>query len=139
MIDSIVTMGQNSSPRLLLTYWARPDQEAGQMSVEETISIEGTLLMLDGITPHVAAPVLSDEWGEYQFINLEQGRYQVQCHVLGEYVYYGEGGSTVTDEAMSVFLQVRDRVATILTSASLPSKMGHISWNLAILQLAKMG
>ena len=32
-------------------------QEAGRMSKEETISIEGTLLMLDDTTPHVAVPV----------------------------------------------------------------------------------
>ena len=63
-----------------------------------TISIKGTLLMLDDITPHVAVPVeairngevvgtvLSDENGEYQFVNLEPGRYQLRCQVLGGYV-----------------------------------------------------
>ena len=70
------------------------------MSIEETISIEGTLLMLDDTTPHVAVPVqviqngkvisttLSDESGKYRFINLEPGLYQVRCQVLGGYVYY---------------------------------------------------
>jgi ligand-binding sensor domain-containing protein/serine phosphatase RsbU (regulator of sigma subunit) len=68
--------------------------------LEETLSIEGTLLMLDDKTPHVAvvvqairggkpvATVLSDEGGEYQLTNLEPGRYQLRCQVLGGYVYY---------------------------------------------------
>ena len=58
--------------------------------------------MLDDATPHVAVPVqairdgevmstvLSDERGRYQFISLNPGQYQVRCHVLGGYVYYGE-------------------------------------------------
>jgi len=67
-----------------------------------TISIEGTLLMLDDATPHVAVPVqvvrdgeviattLSDEAGKYQFIGLKPGEYQVRCHVLDGHVHYGE-------------------------------------------------
>ena len=70
--------------------------------MEETISIEGTLLMLDNATPHVAGPVqairdgeviattLSNEGGRYQFVNLKPGVCQVRCHVLGGYVYYGQ-------------------------------------------------
>ncbi|MFC1715857.1 sigma 54-interacting transcriptional regulator [Candidatus Poribacteria bacterium] len=68
----------------------------------ETINIEGTLLMLDDVTPHVAVPVqavcggaviataLSDEQGRYQFINLEPGQCQLRCHVPDGYIYYGE-------------------------------------------------
>jgi len=64
--------------------------------------IQGRLLMLDNVTPHVAVPVqairdgkviattLSDEKGIYQFINPKPGQYQLRCHVLGGYVYYGE-------------------------------------------------
>ena len=64
--------------------------------------MEGTLLMLDDRTPHVAIPVqaisdgkvigavLSDESGRYRFINLRPGAYQVRCQVLGGYVHYGE-------------------------------------------------
>ena len=71
---------------------------------KESISIEGTLLMLDNKTPHVAISVqairdgevidttLSDEEGKYRFVNLEPGSYQVRCQVLGRYVYYGEEG-----------------------------------------------
>jgi len=88
-------------------------------SMEEAISIEGTLLMLDDATPHVAVPVqamqdgkavvtaLSDGSGKYRFVNLKRGRYQVRCHVLDDYVYYGEGGSTVDDESRAVFLQIK--------------------------------
>jgi len=73
------------------------------------ISIEGTLLMLDDATPHVAivvqavippsddggeaevvATTLSDEKGRYRFINLKTGQYQVRCYTLKGYVYYGE-------------------------------------------------
>ena len=52
------------------------------------VSIQGTLLMLDGKTPHVAVPVqaicagkviattLSDEIGRYQLANLNPERWQ---------------------------------------------------------------
>jgi DNA-binding NtrC family response regulator/ligand-binding sensor domain-containing protein len=92
------------------------------LALDKTVSIEGTLLMLDDSTPHVAVPVqviqngkviattLSDERGKYQFVNLKRERYQMRCHVLGRYVYYGEGGSTVTDGSRAVFLQVKDGV-----------------------------
>ena len=71
------------------------------LTLKEAISIEGTLLMLDDTTPHVAVPVqaicnekviattLSDESGKYRFINLKPGQYQLRCQVLGGYVYYG--------------------------------------------------
>jgi DNA-binding NtrC family response regulator/ligand-binding sensor domain-containing protein len=92
------------------------------LTLDKVVSIEGTLLMLDNTTPHVAVPVqairggevmattLSDESGQYRFTNLERERYQVRCQVLGGYAYYGEGGSTVTDEDRAVFLQVKDGV-----------------------------
>jgi serine phosphatase RsbU (regulator of sigma subunit)/sugar lactone lactonase YvrE len=76
------------------------DVEKKELPMKEEISIEGTLLMLDNSTPHVAVPVqairdgeviattLSDESGKYQFISLRPGRYQVRCQVLGGYVYY---------------------------------------------------
>jgi len=68
--------------------------------LEEAISIEGILLMLDNATPHVSVPVqairdgevidgmLSDENGEYRFINLKPGKYRVRCQVLGGYAHY---------------------------------------------------
>ena len=71
------------------------------MSMRETIGIEGTLLMMDDITPHAAVPVqvvqggkvvastLCDERGRYQFVNLPPGIYQVRCQVSGSYIYYG--------------------------------------------------
>jgi ligand-binding sensor domain-containing protein len=72
------------------------------LTLREAISIEGTILMLDDITPHVAVPVeairngkkvagtLTDERGRYRFVDLKPGRYQVRCQVMGGYVYYGE-------------------------------------------------
>ena len=72
------------------------------LTLKDAISIEGTLLMLDDTTPHVAVPVqalsgeeviatkLSDERGKYRFTNLKPGSYQVRCQILGGYVYYGE-------------------------------------------------
>ena len=80
-------------------------------ALEDSVNIQGTLLMLDSATPHVAVPVqamcngevaatvLSDERGKYQFINLKRELYQVRCHVLGGYVYYGE------EKARSSFLE----------------------------------
>ena len=70
--------------------------------LKESISIEGTILMLDNRTPHVAVPVqalrdgeviattFSNIDGKYHFISLKPGQYQVRCQVLGGYVYYGE-------------------------------------------------
>ena len=80
--------------------------------------IEGTLLMLDETTPHVAVPVqamkngkiiagtLSDKKGEYQFINLKPGTYQVRCHVLGGYIYYGRKKGIVVETHRGASLQV---------------------------------
>ena len=65
----------------------------------DPVSISGTLLMLDDVTPHVAivvqavsegkavATTLSDEAGKYQFVNLKPGKYQVRCYMLNGYVY----------------------------------------------------
>ena len=92
-------------------------------SEKEKTSIEGTLLMLDDTTPHVAVPVqairdgeviattLSDEQGRYQFINLKPGRYQLRCQVLGGYVYY-----RVTDRAL---------LPTLYDSEAEESEMGE--------------
>lgn len=75
------------------------------LKLRKTVSIEGTILMLDDITPHVAVPVqavflgkddalehpiattLSDERGKYKLTNLIPGRYQIRCQVLGGFVY----------------------------------------------------
>jgi streptogramin lyase len=77
-----------------------PESRALSSHKLQTVGIEGTLLMLDDTTPHVAVPVqaicngevvattLSDESGRYRFINLEPGQYQVRCQVLDGYVYY---------------------------------------------------
>jgi len=86
---------------------AEGERRTLNLTLKEAVSIEGTLLMLDDATPHVAVPVqalvaqaslpvqvaattLSDENGKYQFINLKPGQYQLRCQVLGGYVYYEE-------------------------------------------------
>ena len=73
------------------------------LKLEEAISISGRLLMLGDVTPHlsvvvqairasgeptVAALTLSDETGEYQFVNLEPGSYYIRCYTTKGYVYY---------------------------------------------------
>jgi len=77
------------------------------LTLEKAISIEGTLLMLDGKTPHVSVPVqaildgeviatvLSDESGKYQFINLKPKKYQMRCQISGGYAYYNESKGAV--------------------------------------------
>ena len=86
------------------------------LALRHTVSISGTLLMLDDTTPHVAAVVqavtpspdgkgeptvvatkLTDERGGYQFINLKSGRYKVRCYTLDGYLYYREGGNSALD------------------------------------------
>jgi len=94
------------------------------LTLKPAISIEGTLLMLDDKTPHVAVPVqalrngkvidgtLSDKEGKYHFINLRPGRYQVRCQVLDGYVYY-----RTTDDVLRVTLDdsaMREDVGDLL-------------------------
>ena len=76
------------------------------LTLKETGSIEGTILMLNDTTPLMVVPVqavflgkdnalerpiattLSDERGKYKLTNLIPGRYQIRCQVLGGYVYF---------------------------------------------------
>jgi hypothetical protein len=73
------------------------------MSMNETSSMEGTLLMLDRLTPHVVVPVqaiqngkvmatvlsgCSNNAGKYYFDNLKPGPYRLRCQVPDGYVYY---------------------------------------------------
>ena len=89
------------------------------LTSDETISIQGTLLMLDDMTPHVAvvvqaimvdsdgpsdrpsATTLSNDRGQYRFVNLKPGWYQVRCYTMDGYVYYGEGGEPISLHAES--------------------------------------
>jgi serine phosphatase RsbU (regulator of sigma subunit)/ligand-binding sensor domain-containing protein len=102
---------------LLLSLFVVSSTFAQDSTPTNTISIEGTLLMLDDKTPHVAvvvqairggkpvATVLSDEGGKYQLINLKPGTYQVRCYTLNGYLYYGKDRPTDASHAAS--LQVR--------------------------------
>jgi len=88
------------------------------LTLRETSSISGKLLMLDDETPHagvavqairdaqVVSKVFSDERGTYRFVHLEPGTYQVRCQVLGGYVYYGS--STNDNNAKLVGEEVRE-------------------------------
>jgi len=105
----------------------RPGEEdVLDLTLKEAISIEGNLLLLDNITPHVAVPVqaivnhegesqeygrvvattLSNENGKYQFVNLKPGQYQVRCQVLDGYVYYGAEGKVSRNTQHGKILQV---------------------------------
>ena len=99
-------------------------------SEKEKTSIEGTLLMLDGLTPHVAVPVqairdgramatvLSDERGGYQFTDLKPGSYRLRCQVLGGYVYY-----RTTDDKLRVTLYEEESLEPAVEEAG---EMLHI-------------
>ena len=92
------------------------------LTLKEAISIEGTLLMLDDKTPHVAVPVqavivrrrkpvavataLSDGNGKYRLINLRSGRYLLRCYTLGGYVYYKWGKSMPVGMSQATSLRV---------------------------------
>jgi len=87
------------------------------LTLKEAISISGTLLMLDDTTPHVAcvvqavrphpkhsviATTLTDENGQYQFINLKPATYQVRCYTLNGYVYHQEGKHLAVENGKSL-------------------------------------
>ena len=89
------------------------------LTLKRASTIEGTILMLDDKTPHVAIPVqaissgkviagqVSDEEGKYHFINLKPGRYLVRCYIPGNYIYYGENKSKpVVDSLHGTVLKV---------------------------------
>ncbi len=74
------------------------DRTKINLTLQQAISISGTLLKYDN-TPHVGVLVeavllgknsasqrrvttLSDNRGQYKFINLRAGRYQIRCHTL---------------------------------------------------------
>jgi len=69
------------------------EQPAIKLNPEETISIMGTLLAFDNVTPHsgvfvqaiqngqIVAYTFSDDAGRYRFINLKPGSYQVRCQI----------------------------------------------------------
>ena len=99
LYDLFATSGEHGDLRLDLPLRLGESQTLN-LTLAAAVSIEGTLMMLDDATPHVAVPVealsngqvmtttRSDEKGRYRFINLKPGQYQVRCQVLGGYVYY---------------------------------------------------
>jgi len=99
LYDLLATSGEHGDWRLELPL-RLGESQTFNLTLAAAVSIEGTLMMLDDATPHVAVPVealsngqviattLSDEKGIYRFINLKPGQYQVRCQILGGYVYY---------------------------------------------------
>ena len=98
---------------------AAGDSRRVDLTLQEAVSIEGTLLAFDN-TPHrnvvvqalyadgtepprLAATTFSDEGGKYRFVNLRPGRYTLRCHGAAEYVY---GQSATASEA--ALLQVQE-------------------------------
>jgi len=89
-------------------------------ALKRAVSIEGTLLMLDDMTPHAAVPVqaildgkvfdiaLSDDKGGYRFINLKSGRYQIRCQIPGGPVYYVDGEKPSSYESKAATVQVEN-------------------------------
>jgi hypothetical protein len=101
------------------------------VSLREERSISGRVLALDGETPQtavavqalgpsdpaaadeVAATVLTDKEGRFQFINLRSGRYHVRCQTAGGFVYFGTTGAAAGAPGLGVEVQVGKAVAGI--------------------------
>jgi hypothetical protein len=94
----------------------REGEQRIDLTLKEAISIEGTIMMLDDTTPHVAVPVqaivgekvidgvLTDGDGRYRLINLRSGQYNVRCYIPGRYVYYeGEKAGRRGSECMVIY------------------------------------
>ena len=111
------------------------------LTLKPAISLSGQVLMLDDKTPHVAVPVqvvqsgkvistqLSDENGEYRFINLKPGQYQLRCQRQDGYVYYrsstNENGLTGIGEAVGDILLIEaDKTLSGLDFRFAPFKKG---------------
>lgn len=95
------------------------------LTLRWAVNVEGTVLMLDGVKPHVAIPVqavmmragnpedwpaamtLTDERGRYRFANLRPGRYYIRCSVTGKSVYYSfrGNGALIVSRATPLLVQ----------------------------------
>jgi len=95
----------------------RGESKKVNLTLTPAVSIEGTILMLDGKTPHVSVLVqaiqdakaiestYTDEGGKYRLVNLKPGKYKVRCYLPGEYVYYksnGRKGQEIEAEILQV-------------------------------------
>ncbi len=112
------------------------------LTLKEAVNIEGTLLMLDNETPHMAVVVqavmtsggkpvgrpisaLSDENGKYQITNLRPGPYRVRCYALDGYIYYKSGADGTVEIADATSLQVqRGRIIKSIDFRFAPFKKG---------------
>jgi len=111
--------------------------------LRNAVKIQGTVLMLDGLSPHVAVPVqavvdrrsdlspqvvatvLTDKNGKYKLINLKSGFYQVRCEIMGGYAYYRDGRNFVSEQSRATPLRVRnDRTIENIDFRIAPFKKG---------------
>jgi signal transduction histidine kinase/ligand-binding sensor domain-containing protein/CheY-like chemotaxis protein len=94
------------------------------VTVSEAVSLSGILRMADGITPHVAVPVqvveataggppprvvatvLSDDRGEFRFINLRPGSYRLRCHTDNGFIYHAAAGGAGPDQAAPLKIEI---------------------------------
>ena len=114
------------------------ERQTLNLRLTKAVSIEGTLLMLDDKTPHVAVSVqairdgkivdgtFSDENGKYRFINLKPGDYQVRCQVPDGYVYYSSSSNdNGMGEEIGEILQVeKDKTLEVIDFRFAPFKKG---------------
>ena len=87
------------------------------LELDEAISIAGTVRTLDSKTRQIAVPVqavfvsggdttesvsaavLTDEYGEYRFVNLKPGPYKIRCQTADGLFYFGAVESGVSERA----------------------------------------
>ena len=134
--DLYATQGANGALQENISL-VEGDRRQIALTLKEAVSIKGTLMTFHS-TPHVAVPVqavsegkviattLSDEGGNYQFISLRPGPYQVRCYTLGRYVYYAENGNTVVEPSHATSLQLkRDKTLSDIGFHFAPFKKGR--------------
>ncbi len=110
--DLSATWGQKGSWKLGIRVLPG-ERRVLNLSVTPAVSISGMLLAYDD-TPHggivvqavrasdVISTTLSDESGQYRFVNLKPGEYRVRCYTGRRYLYYPdilriEEGKTLSD------------------------------------------
>jgi len=110
--DLLVNKANLGDMRLNIPLSDNADQNIN-LSLRNAINIQGSILMMDNMTPHVSVPVqavrngvlvataISDEKGKYNLVNLKAGMYRIRCQVKNGYAYYG-GNKTVRSVSSAV-------------------------------------
>ena len=99
-------------------------------------AINGKLLMLDNLSPHVNVVVqvlkdkqvldttLSDGQGNYSLSLLEKGMYTLRCHVLEGYLYYNAEAEVLTTQTMAGKINFKGQALTRIDFHFAPFKKG---------------